>query len=255
MIKKIIHTLLISLLCVATGCAQQPKQYTYKVVKSYPHDINAYTQGLFFYKGFLYESSGQYGYSNLRKTDLATGRVIQISNIDRKYFAEGACILNNKIYVLTWQENTCFVYDSKTFKQIGIFRYATEGWGITTDSKYLIMSDGSSTIYFRDPDSFVERRRIDVKSNGRSVSYLNELEYINGEIWANVYTTNQIVRINPNNGNVTGIIDLTNILPLSMRTPNTDVLNGIAYDADNKRIIVTGKNWPKLFEINSIEKK
>ncbi len=173
----------------------------------------------------------------------------------RKYFAEGACLLNGKIYQLTWQEQVCFVYDAATFKQSGSFNYATEGWGVTTDGTQLIMSDGTSTIYFRDPNNFAEIRRIKVRNGNKEIPYLNELEYINGEIWANVYTSDVIVRINPATGKVTGIINLENLLPRSLRKPQTDVLNGIAYDTEGKRIFVTGKNWPKLYEITISEKK
>ena len=235
--------------------ARQPKQYAYKVVKSYPHDRNAYTQGLFFYEGILYESTGQYGYSNLRKTNLATGKVLQVLNIPRQYFAEGACVLNDKLYLLTWQEHTCFVYEARTFKQLGTFQYPTEGWGLTTNGTQLIMSDGSAILYFRHPDTFAEQRRITVRNDNKPVQYLNELEYINGEIWANVYTANQIVRIDPKDGTVVGVIDLTNLLPHNLRTVKTDVLNGIAYDETSKRLVVTGKNWPKLYEIVVNEKK
>jgi glutamine cyclotransferase len=255
MLKKTIRLLIIFMIITTTAHARPPKQYTYKVVKSYPHDRNAYTQGLFFHEGILYESSGQYGYSNLRKSNLATGKVLQALNIPRQYFAEGACILNNKLYLLTWQEHTCFVYEARTFKQVGTFQYPTEGWGLTTSGTQLIMSDGSATLYFRHPDTFVEQRRITVRNDNKPVQYLNELEYINGEIWANVYTANQIVRIDPKDGTVVGVIDLTNLLPHNLRTAKTDVLNGIAYDETSKRLVVTGKNWPKLYEIVVSEKK
>jgi len=245
----------LSLFCVNVLIAQAPKQYTYRVVKSYPHDTRAYTQGLFYHNGFLYESTGQYGQSSLRKVDITTGAVMQISKVARKYFAEGICLLNGKIYQLTWQEQECLIYDVNTFRQTGTLRYPTEGWGLTTDGKQLIMSDGTSTIYFRDPKSFAEMRRITVRNNGKEVNYINDLEYINGEIWANVYTQDIILRINPDNGVVTGVIDMKNLLPANLRTSKTDVLNGIAYDAKNNRIFVTGKNWSRLYEIVVVEKK
>jgi glutamine cyclotransferase len=245
------------LLAAATAVAhaRPPKRYTYSVVKSYPHDRNAYTQGLFFHEGVLYESSGQYGYSSLRKSDLTTGKVLQTLNIPRQYFAEGACVLHGKLYLLTWQEHTCFVYDAHSFRQIGTFQYPMQGWGLTTNGTHLIMSDGSANLYFRHPDTITELRRITVRHDNKPVQYLNELEYINGEIWANVYTTNQIVRIDPQDGTVVGVIDLTNLLPRSLHTAKTDVLNGIAYDEATKRLVVTGKNWPKLYEITVREKK
>jgi len=252
--NKLIFSVLL-LFCVNLLMGQAPKQYTYKVVKSYPHDVNAYTQGLFFHNGFLYESTGQYGLSSLRKVDINTGAVMQINKVARKYFAEGICLFNNKIYQLTWENRQCLIYDVNTFKQTAYLNYNTEGWGLTTDGKYLIMSDGSSTIYFRDPASFMEVRRITVRNNKKEMKYLNELEYINGEIWANVYLENFIVRINPENGTIIGIIDLRNLLPANLRSSKTDVLNGIAYDAKNDRIFVTGKNWPRVYEIVIVEKK
>lgn len=252
--KKVLITVL-SLLLVNFLMAQTPKQYTYKVIKSYPHDVSAYTQGLFYHGGFLYESTGLHGYSSLRKVDLNTGAIVQIGKVARKYFAEGICLLNNKIYQLTWENEQCLIYDLHTFKQTGYLSYDTQGWGLTTNGKELIMSDGSSTIYFRDPHSFAEIRRITVRNGKTEMNYINELEYINGEIWANVYTKDFIVRINPSDGNITSIIDLKNLLPRNLRSTQTDVLNGIAYDAKNNRIFVTGKNWPKLYEIVPVEKK
>ncbi len=253
-----ILNILLALLCTlyVSACqAQPPKQYTYKVVKSYTHDTQAYTQGLFYHNGALYESTGQYGQSSLRKVTLSSGGIEQISRMPRNLFAEGACLLNNKIYQLTWQEQRCLVYDLNSFRQTGSFGYSTEGWGLTTDGKLLIMSDGSSTLYFRDPESFAELRRVKVRNNGKEIPYLNELEYINGEIWANIYTTDLIVRINPADGKVTGVIDLQHLLPRSLHSAQTDVLNGIAYDKAGNRIFVTGKNWPKLYEITLVEKK
>ncbi|MDR3184398.1 MAG: glutaminyl-peptide cyclotransferase [Prevotellaceae bacterium] len=255
MLKKTLCFLLIFAVATAAAPTRPPKQYTYKVVKSYPHDRNAYTQGLFFHEGILYESSGQYGSSGLRKSNPATGQVLQALNIPHRYFAEGACVLRNRLYLLTWQEHTCFVYDARTFKQLGTFQYPTQGWGLTTNGTQLIMSDGSATLYFRHPDTFAEQRRITVRNGGKPVQYLNELEYIDGEIWANVYTTDLMLRIDPADGTVTGVVDLSNLLPRSLRTPKTDVLNGIAYDGATARLFVTGKNWPKLYEIAVEEKK
>ncbi len=256
--KKIIGIVLIGLLTTTgiiilsaqkNNTPKTPTSYSYKVIRSYNHDVNAYTQGLFFHNGNLYETTGQYGQSTLRRLDPATGRTLQMTTFDKKYFAEGSCVLNNKIYVLTWREQTCFVYDIATFRQIGTLHYATEGWGLTTNGKQLIMSDGSERLYFMNPDNFAEVRRITVRNDKGVVRYLNELEYINGEIWANVYEQDYIVRIDPENGNVIGIVNLRGILPRNLRTVNTDVMNGIAFDPAGKRLLVTGKNWPKLYEI------
>ena len=252
--------LLLSVLCtlVFTACgssAQQVKTYGYKVEEALPHDISSYTQGLFFHEGVLYESAGQYGESSFRKVDLPTGRVLQRMNYEGRYFVEGSCVLNGRLYVLTWQEKECFVYDIKTWKQIGTLRYLGEGWGLTTDGKSLIMSDGTSTITFRNPDTFVAERSITVTLRGQNVAYLNELEYIKGEIWANVYGTDQIVRIDPETGQVRAVINLRGLLPANLRKPRTDVLNGIAYDPKSGAVYVTGKYWPKLYRITLVEKK
>ena len=250
----------LALLCALplTACsasAQQVKTYGFKVEEALPHDVAAYTQGLFFYEGELYESAGQYGESNFRKVDLATGRVLKRLNFEGRYFAEGACVLNDKLYVLTWQEKECFVYDMKTWNRIGTLRYLGEGWGLTTDGKSLIMSDGTSTITFRNPDNFAVERSIQVTLRGQNVLYLNELEYIKGEIWANVYGTDQIVRIDPATGVVRAVINLRGILPAQQRKPRTDVLNGIAFDPRSGAVYVTGKYWPKLYRITLVEKK
>lgn len=231
-----------------------PKLYTYKVIKEYAHATDAYTQGLFFHNGFLYEGTGEYGKSTLRKVDLQTGNVLQSINLDSKYFGEGIALLNNRIYQLTWQNRVGFIYNADTFEKIGEFNYATEGWGITTDGKQLIMSDGSANIYFIDPSTMAIVNQIQVYSNEGGVEWINELEYINGEIWANIYEDDKVVRINPQTGEVTAIINLEGILKPADRTRDTNVLNGIAYDPATGRIFVTGKNWAKLFEIKLVEK-
>lgn len=235
--------------------AQKVRNYRLKVEGSYPHDVNAYTQGLFFHKGELYETTGQYGQSSVRKVDLATGRVLNYHPVEKKYFLEGSCVLGGRLYVLTWMESVCFVYDISTMKKIGELRNPGEGWGLTTDGKSLIMSDGSDKIYFRDPLTFMEQRSVSVTLNGKKINYLNELEYIDGKIWANVYTTDTILIIDPEDGMVTGVIDCRNLLPYAMRRPNTDVLNGIAFDEKDGSVYLTGKNWPKLFKISLIEVK
>lgn len=233
---------------------QQVDFYTLKVIKSYPHDRSAYTQGLFFHNNTLYESCGQYGSSSFRKNDLETGRILKKFDFERRYFAEGACVLNGNLYVLTWQENKCFVYDIETFKYLGELWNPTEGWGLTTDGKQLIMTDGSAVLYFLDPLTFSVVNKVAVTLNGKPVQYLNELEYINGEIWANVYGDDSIVIINPQTGNVRGVVDCRNLLPRSLRTVNTDVLNGIAYNEATKSLYLTGKNWPKLYKVELVKK-
>lgn len=244
--------ILFTVICCSNKSAGQVKQYSYKILAEYPHDVQAYTQGLFIHQGILYESTGQYGQSSLRRVDLKTGRIVDIVPLLKRFFAEGACVLNDKIYLLTWQEQTVLVFDLKTLRQIGEFRYQGEGWGLTTDGKHLIMSDGSSSLRFMNPDTFAEVRHVNVTYKGSAHAMLNELEYIEGEVWANVYTRDYLLRINPENGTVTGIVYLNNILPAALRTRNTDVLNGIAYDAATKKIVVTGKNWPKLYEIAAL---
>ena len=252
--------LILSAFCMraATACsssAQQVRTYGYKVEETFPHDVSSYTQGLFFQDGQLYESAGQYGESSFRKVDLKTGKVLKRISFEGRYFVEGSCMMNGRLYVLTWQEKECFVYDAATLDKLGSFLYQGEGWGLTTDGKSLIMSDGTSTITFRNPETFAAERTVTVTLRGKNVLYLNELEYIKGEIWANVYGTDQIVRIDPSNGVVTSVINLRGILPAQLRQPRTDVLNGIAYDPKSGGIYVTGKNWPKMYRISLVEKK
>ena len=241
--------------CLFSGDAnaQKVKNYKVQVLGSYSHDASAYTQGIFFHNGELYETTGQYGQSSIRKVDLVSGRPLNYISVDKKYFVEGSCVLDGKMYVLTWMENVCFIYDISTLKRIGQLRNPREGWGITTDGKTLIMSDGSDKIFFVDPLTFMEQKHINVTLNGKKISYINELEYIEGKIWANVYTTDTILIINPKSGVVEGVVDCRNLLPYAMRRPNTDVLNGIAWDG--KGIYLTGKNWPKIFKVSLKEIK
>lgn len=234
---------------------KKPTDYTYRVLKTYAHDPEAYTQGLFYYQGYLYESTGQQGASSLRKVELETGKVIQSVNLSREYFGEGIALLNEKIYQLTWTSGVGFVYEKTTFKTLNTFSYTTQGWGLTSNGQELIMSDGSNVIYFREPNGFSELHRIEVFDNNGPVKMLNELEYINGKIYANVYLTDRIVIINPETGVVEGNIDMQGLLKASDRTGKEDVLNGIAYDSERNRFFVTGKLWAKLFEVEFIKKK
>jgi len=228
---------------------------TYEIVKTYRHDGDAFTQGLVFVNGFFYESTGEYGDSSLRKVEVETGKVLQKYDIAEEYFAEGMTILNDKIYQITWQEKTAFQYDMN-FKLIKEFRYAGEGWGLTNDGTNLIMSDGTHVIRFINPDTFETIRTIVVNDEkGKPLMKLNELEYVKGEIWANVWHSesinkpNHIARINPADGKLLGWIDLQGISPEDVQRDSENTLNGIAYDAANDRIFVTGKQWKKLFEI------
>jgi glutamine cyclotransferase len=227
----------------------KPKTYTYEVIKVYPHDAKAFTQGLVFENGFFYEATGLKGESTIRKVQLSSGEPIQSYTIDPKVFGEGITIFKDKIIQLSWQDNLGFVYDKKTFQLIEKFSYPTEGWGITNDGKNLIMSDGSNRIFFLESQSYSEIGRIEVYDNKGPVEELNELEYIDGEIYANIWRTDKIARIDPKSGKVLAYIDLSKILPSKDYKPETDVLNGIAYDVEGKRLFVTGKKWPKLFEI------
>jgi glutamine cyclotransferase len=226
-----------------------PKKHGYTVVNSYPHDERTYTQGLLLYGDALYEGAGIYGQSAVQKLDLESGRLLQQKKLDNKYFGEGICILNGLLYQLTWREQTCLVYRCETLEQIATLPYSGEGWGLTTDGEYLIMSSGSNLISFISPTDFVVRKRLEVYTDHGAVGLLNELELINGEIWANVYGSDNIVRIDTASGAVTGVVNLQGLLPDNLRDRNTDVLNGIACNEKTGQIFVTGKNWKRLFEI------
>ncbi|OGD35659.1 hypothetical protein A2V94_00955 [Candidatus Atribacteria bacterium RBG_16_35_8] len=229
--------------------------YTYQVLNTYPHDMSAFTEGLVFEDGVLYEGTGLYGYSNLRRVELETGKVLQIRELPSQYFGEGITIYKNKIIQLTWKSHLGLVYDESNFELLQEFNYPTEGWGITYDGSYLIMSDGTSILHFLDPETFEEISQIEVHENNIPVTKINELEYVQGEIFANIWLTERIARINPLTGQVTGWIDLKGILSPEDRSEKVDVLNGIAYDAKNNRLLVTGKFWPKLFEIELIKEE
>ncbi len=224
--------------------------YTWRVIATYPHDTNAFTQGLVFTNGVLYEGTGWYGASSLRRVELDSGSVLQQHNLGNAYFGEGIAIVSDTIYQLTWQNGVAFTYDKTSFTPLGVFSYTTEGWGLTYDGQRLIMSDGSATLLFRDPTTFAVLGQVQVMDGSLPVNRLNELEYINGEVWANVWMTDWIARIDPATGRVTGWIDLRGIITPHPRLsdPNA-VLNGIAYDAVGGRLFVSGKRWPALFEI------
>ena len=236
----------------ATPQAVEPLFYTYEVVAEHPHLRTSYTQGLQFVDGELWEGTGEYGRSQLLRTDLASGKVLQSKKLSKEEFGEGITILGNKIYQLTWLNGKLHTYDKATLRHLATHTYKGEGWGLTSDGEKLYMSDGTSHIRVLNPETLVQERRFGVTLRGESLHNLNELEWIDGKIWANVYTTDYIVIINPENGVVEGIINLSGILPEKERDSRTDVLNGIAYDAATKRIFVTGKNWSKLFEIRVI---
>jgi glutamine cyclotransferase len=228
--------------------------YGYQVIQTFPHDPGAFTQGLVYQDGVLYESTGLYGKSSVRKVHLETGRVLAVADLSPQYFGEGLTIWKDRLIQLTWQSRIGFLYDAATFRLIRKFPYPLEGWGLTQDEQSLIASDGSAQLYFLDPELLKETRRILVTDQGRPVPGLNELEYIRGEIYANVFLTDRIARISPSTGRVLGWIDLSGLLAATDRLPATDVLNGIAYDHQQDRLLVTGKNWPKLFQVRLIRK-
>ena len=229
-----------------------PYQYTYRVINSFPHDPEAFTQGLVFDNGTLFEGTGFYGESTLRQVQLETGVVLRSLSLASQYFGEGITIYKDQVMQLTWRSNTGFLYDKDSFQLLQTFSYPTEGWGITHDGVRLIMSDGTSTLYFWDPVTFEEIGRIEVHDQDGPVTQLNELEYVRGEVFANVWHTDRIAIINPHTGRVTGWINLKGLLDSEEGAGSAGVLNGIAYDAESNRLFVTGKRWPKLFEIRLI---
>ena len=230
------------------------REYKLDVVAEYPHDVSSYTQGLFFKDGQMYESTGQFGESSFRKVELETGKALERMDFSDEYFVEGSVMFEGNLYILTWTNRKAFVYDAETLKYKSTWSYPREGWGLTTDGKSLIASDGSATLHYMDKN-FAPEKKITVRLEGKPVRFLNELEYIDGKIWANIYTTDTIVIINPKDGRVEGMIDCTGLLPKKLHTSSTDVLNGIAYDKKTGKIYLTGKNWPKLYEIRLVEKK
>ncbi len=232
------------------GCGGGPEKLEYEVVKVFPHDKGAFTQGILFDGEFLYESTGMKGDSSLVKVNLETGEVLKRRGLNKKYFGEGLALVGNRLIQLTWQERVLFVYDKDTFEPKGEFPLEGDGWGLTTDGKSLIWSDGTSKLRWLNPETFKIEKEIEVTRDGKSLPQLNELEWIEGEIWANRLSYDTISIINPENGKVRAELDLATIIDRSeIKEPRGDVLNGIAYDAKAKRIFVTGKHWPKLFEI------
>jgi len=239
----------------------EPVQYTYQVVKTLPHDTSSYVEGLEYHDGYFYESAGDYGHSSLRKVEPATGKIVQKTELDKKYFGEGITVIGNKIIQLTYREKIGFVYDKATFKKIGEFPYnhgTQEGWGLYFDGDKVLNTDGSGTIFFLDKNTYQPTGSIDVFDNKGPIKDLNELEMIDGKIYANVYTTNDILIINPTSGAVEARIDLSGLLPQGyFKTEDeigNNVLNGIAYDKASKRLFVAGKKWPHIFEIKMIKK-
>ena len=253
MCRRVIVVATLFAATVITPAAQRRQPATspvtgYQIVKIYPHDREAFTQGLVFLDGIFYEGTGLKGKSSIRKVKPESGVVLQIQKIEDHYFGEGIAVVGDRIIQLTWQSGVGFVYDKKTFQRQRTFSYEGEGWGLTYDGTRLIMSDGTPTLRFLDPQTLKETGRLEVKDGGRPVDEINELEMVKGELFANVWPTDRIARIDPKTGQVTGWLDLAGILDPRDRA-NVDVLNGIAYDSAGDRLFVTGKQWPKVFEI------
>jgi glutamine cyclotransferase len=250
---------ILALALAASACGPAPQasgipEYGYQVMHTYPHDRDAFTQGLVYRDGFLYEGTGLPGKSSIRKVKLETGEVLQRRDVPDPYFGEGIVIWKDHLLELTWKGEAGFIYDLTTFAPKGEFQYPGEGWGLTEDGNRIIMSDGTAQLRFWNPDTLQETSRITVTDEGRLVKDLNELEWVKGEIYANVWRTDRIARIDSRTGNVVGWIDCTGLLSPSDRIEGTDVLNGIAYDANGDRLFVTGKKWPKLFEIRLVRR-
>lgn len=255
---RVLTLLVLSSLVVACTSSTQSAQHGsapvhgYEVASVYPHDTGAFTQGLLYHEGTLFEGTGRYGESDIREVELETGNVLRQRALSAEYFGEGITLWNDQLIQLTWKSNTGFVYERTTFDRIDNFAYPTEGWGLTNDDERLIMSDGSSSLYFLDPDAFERTGSVEVRDDGEPVDRLNELAFIDGQVYANVFQTDRIAIIDPESGRVDGWIDLSGLLDPDDRTSRTDVLNGIAYDSENDRLFVTGKYWPKLFEIELV---
>ena len=242
-----LHCTVWVLIIFITSCAAEEPDFT--IVNKFPHDPAAFTQGLLYHNGVFFESTGLYGRSSLRKVDPETGQVLQQRRLPDQLFAEGLALVNGVLIQITWRERIALLYNSDTFDLIGEFRYNTEGWGLAYDGEQLIMSDGSAQLYFRDPNTFKITKTVTVTDNNTPVTMLNELEYINDEVWANVWQTNDIVRIDPATGQVKQRLDFTGLLSDADRTGQEDVLNGIAYDAEDQRLFITGKLYSYIYQV------
>ena len=251
---RTVFTIILMSLLILSCADAQVKEYSLEVVAEYPHDTESYTQGLFFNDGQMYESTGLHGKSTFRMVDMQTGKAMKRLDFDDKYFVEGSVMWKGNLYILTWETKMAFIYDAATLEYKSTWKYPREGWGITTDGKQLIASDGSAYLYFMN-ENFALDRKVRVTIEDRPIRFINELEYIDGKIGANVYTSDEIVIINPKDGKIQGIVDCRGLLPKELRTPTTDVLNGIAYNPADGKIYLTGKNWPKLYEVRLVEKK
>jgi glutamine cyclotransferase len=255
-VLNIVRVLLLPLLLMPLGCSNvpeiKPKEISYNIVKIYPHDSLAFTQGLAWDEGIVYEGTGLHGKSSLRQVNLETGETILKIDYQREVFAEGIAVFKNLIYQLTWKNKTVFIYNKHDLSLVKSLQYSREGWGITHDNKSLILSDGTSTLYFLDPENLGEKKRISVSDSTSEVQYLNELEYINDKIYANIWKSNRIAIINPSNGIVDGWLDLSSLREQLEFDKKVGVLNGIMYDQKEERLFVTGKLWPALYEIKLI---
>ena len=248
-LKPLLLLLLLLLALAPTAVRAATPVYGYDVVRVFPHDVRAFTEGLFYEDGVLWESTGLPGHSFVRKEELDTGRVLEQHDLPARDFGEGIVRWGPRLYQLTWQEHFGYIYDAASLSVKASFPYPGEGWALTKDAHHLYMSDGTPDLRVLDPATLKEIRRIHVTDDGRPIADLNELEWVKGEIYADIWQTNTIARIDPATGHVVGWIDLAGLLPTADYRPNTDVLNGIAYDAAHDRLFVTGKNWPKLFQI------
>jgi len=234
---------------ICSACSGTTAARDYEVVRQFPHDTGAYTQGLVYEGGELYESTGRLGFSQLRQVDLTTGQVLGAVPLASDRFGEGLALLNGKLYQLTWKSGVAYVYEAQNLTLVDSLTYQGEGWGLATDGTSLLMSDGTSTLRYRDPETFDVLREVTVTDKGLPLRQVNELEYVEGDLYANVYQSDWLVKIDPENGEVLRWIDLAGLLPADQRTTTTDVLNGIAYDADSGHLLVTGKLWPAMFEL------